>query len=63
MFPEWAGSAGCPWLVTSGGSYALTADGTVGFVDTMDPGRGAGVLLPLMTGLLVNDQDIGRARA
>jgi hypothetical protein len=46
----------------------LTADGTVGFVDTMkDPGRidrqVAGDLLSFMTDLLADDQDPGRARA
>jgi len=51
-----------------GNCYVLTADGTVGFVDTMkDPGRidrqVAGDLLSFMTDLLADDQDPGRARA
>jgi hypothetical protein len=46
--------------------YVLTADGTVGFVDTMkDPGQidrqVAGDLLSFMIGLLADDQDAGRA--
>jgi hypothetical protein len=59
---ELAAGDGC------GNCYVLTADGTVGFVDTMkDPGRidrqVAGDLLSFMTGLLAGDQDIGRTRA
>jgi hypothetical protein len=47
--------------------YVLTADGTVGFIDTMkDPSRidrqVAGDLLSFMTGLLASDQDLGRGR-
>ena len=51
-----------------GNCYVLTADGTVGFVDTMkDPGRidrqVAGDPLSFMTDLLTDDQDPGSARA
>ena len=65
-FPEWAEQG---WLPVAGDGcgncYVLTADGTVGFVDTMkDPGRidrqAAGDLLSFMTGLLAGDQDPGR---
>lgn len=68
-FPGWAEQ---DWLPVAGDGcgnyYVLTADGTVGFVDTMnDPGRidrqVAGDLLLFMTGLLADDQDIGRTRA
>jgi len=46
----------------SGNCYVLTADGAVGFVDTMkDPGQidrqVAGDLLSFMTDLLADDQD------
>ncbi len=69
LFPEWAEQG---WLPVAGDGcgncYVLTADGTVGFVDTMkDPGRidrqVAGDLLSFMTDLLADDQDPGRARA
>ena len=69
LFPEWAELG---WLPVAGDGcgncYVLTADGTVGLVDTMkDPGqidrRVAGDLLSFMTSLLADDQDVGRARA
>ena len=68
-FPEWAEQG---WLPVAGDGcgnyYVLTADDTVGFIDTMkDPGQidrqAAGDLLSFMTGLLAGDQDIGRTRA
>ncbi len=68
-FPEWTEQG---WLPVAGDGcgncYVLTADGTVGFVETMrDPGRidrqAAGDLLSFMTGLLAGDQDPGRTRA
>jgi len=67
LFPGWAESG---WLPVAGDGcgncYVLTADGTIGFVDTMkDPGRidrqVAGDLLSFMTSLLAGDQDVGRA--
>jgi cell wall assembly regulator SMI1 len=69
LFPEWAEQG---WLPVAGDGcgncYVLMPDGTVGFVDTMkDPGRidrqAAADLLSFMTGLLADDQDLGRARA
>jgi hypothetical protein len=69
LFPEWAETL---WLPVAGDGcgncYVLTADGIVGFVDTMkDPGQidrqVAGDLLSFMTGLLADDQDAGRTRA
>jgi hypothetical protein len=68
-FPEWAERG---WLPVAGDGcgnyYVLTADGAVGFVDTMkDPGQidrqAAGDLLSFMTGLLAADQDADRTRA
>jgi hypothetical protein len=64
LFPEWAEMG---WLPVAGDGcgncYVLTADGTVGFVDTMkDTGQidrqAAGDLLSFMTGLLAGDQDV-----
>jgi cell wall assembly regulator SMI1 len=69
LFPAWMEQG---WLPVAGDGcgncYVLTADGTVGFVDTMkDPGRidrqVAGDLLSFMTDLLTDDQDPGSARA
>ena len=66
--PDWAERG---WLPVAGDGcgncYVLTADGAVGFVDTMkDPGRidrqVGGDLLSFMTGLLAGDQDPGRVR-
>jgi hypothetical protein len=68
LFPEWVERG---WLPVAGDGcgncYILTADGIVGFVDTMnDPGRidrqVAGDLLSFMADLLADDQDPGRAR-
>ena len=67
-FTQWAESG---WLPVAGDGcgncYVLTADGAVGFVDTMrDPGRidrrASGGLLSFMTSLLADEQDPGRIR-